>query len=136
MLRFYLVKEIVDVKVNDVLFFVYLKVIMMKVFDFIIFGNVVLVFFNDFFNKYVDIFVELGINLNNGLGDLYVRIENLLKKVEIIVDIEVVYVKNFVIVMVNFEKGIINFYVLSDVIIDVLVFVVICIFGKMWNKDG
>lgn len=135
-LRSYLATEIADAKAKDVLLSVHLKATMMKVSDPIIFGNVVSVFFNDLFTKYADTFAELGINPNNGLGDLYARIENSPKKAEILADIEAAYAKNPAIAMVNSEKGITNLHVPSDVIIDASVPAAIRTSGKMWNKDG
>lgn len=135
-LRSYLTTEIADAKAKDLLLSVHLKATMMKVSDPIIFGNVVSVFFNDLFTKYADTFAELGINPNNGLGDLYARIENSPKKAEIIADIEAAYAKNPAIAMVNSEKGITNLHVPSDVIIDASVPAAIRTSGKMWNKDG
>jgi isocitrate dehydrogenase len=115
---------------------VHLKATMMKVSDPIIFGNVVSVYFKDVFAKHADTFAELGINPNNGLGDLYARIENSPKKDEIIADIEAAYANNPAIAMVNSEKGITNLHVPSDVIIDASVPAAIRTSGKMWNKDG
>lgn len=76
-------------KDKGVLFLLYMKVIMMKVFDLIIFGYVVKVFFKDVFIKYVDFFKELDVDVNNGFGDVFLKIESLdvVKKVEIEVDI-------------------------------------------------
>ena len=135
-LRSYLEKEIADAKVNGLLLSVHLKATMMKVSDPIIFGNVVSVFFKDLFTKHASTFAELGINPNNGLGDLYIRIENSPKKAEIIADIEAAYANNPAIAMVNSEKGITNLHVPSDVIIDASVPAALRTSGKMWNKEG
>jgi len=135
-LRSYLETEIADAKAKGLLLSVHLKATMMKVSDPIIFGNVVSVFFKDVFTKHADTFAELGINPNNGLGDLYARIENSPKKAEIIADIEAAYANNPAIAMVNSEKGITNLHVPSDVIIDASVPAAIRTSGKMWNKDG
>ncbi len=135
-LRSYLETEIADAKAKGLLLSVHLKATMMKVSDPIIFGNVVSVYFKDVFAKHADTFAELGINPNNGLGDLYARIENSPKKDEIIADIEAAYANNPAIAMVNSEKGITNLHVPSDVIIDASVPAAIRTSGKMWNKDG
>lgn len=120
------------------LFLVYLKVIMMKVLDLILFGYFVLVFYCDVFMKYVDVLVKVGFNLNNGIGDLYVCLKDLLVDMcEVIeVDVKVEYVVCLCFVMVNLDKGIMNLYVLSDVIVDVLMLVMICDLGGMWGLDG
>jgi len=135
-LRSYLEKEIADAKANGLLLSVHLKATMMKVSDPIIFGNVVSVFFKDLFTKHASTFAELGINPNNGLGDLYIRIENSPKKAEIMADIEAAYANNPAIAMVNSEKGITNLHVPSDVIIDASVPAALRTSGKMWNKEG
>lgn len=135
-LRTYLAKEIADAKAKNLLLSVHLKATMMKVSDPIIFGNVVSVFFNDVYTKHAATFTELGINPNNGLGDLYARIENSPKKAEIIADIEAAYANNPAIAMVNSEKGITNLHVPSDVIIDASVPAALRTSGKMWNKEG
>jgi isocitrate dehydrogenase len=119
-LRTYLAQEIQDAKAEDVLLSIHLKATMMKVSDPIIFGNVVAVYFKDLFEKHAATFNELGINPNNGLGDLYAKIEVLdaAKKAEIEADIEAIYAKNPELAMVNSEKGITNLHVPSDVIVD------------------
>lgn len=137
-LRTYLAQEIQDAKAEDVLLSVHLKATMMKVSDPIIFGNVVAVYFKDLFEKHEVTFKELGINPNNGLGDLYAKIEGLeaSKKAEIEADIEATYAKNPELAMVNSEKGITNLHVPSDVIVDASVPAAIRTSGKMWDKNG
>ena len=137
-LRNYLAKEIEEAKAKNLLLSVHLKATMMKVSDPIIFGNVVSVYFKDVFEKHADEFAKLGINPNNGLGDLYAKIESLPadKKAAIEADINAVYAKNPGIAMVNSEKGITNLHVPSDVIVDASVPAAIRTSGKMWNKDG
>jgi isocitrate dehydrogenase len=135
-LRAYLETEIADAKAKGLLLSVHLKATMMKVSDPIIFGNVVSVFFKDVFAKHATTFEELGINPNNGLGDLLVRIENSPKKSEILADLEASFANNPAIAMVNSEKGITNLHVPSDVIIDASVPAAIRTSGKMWNKEG
>jgi isocitrate dehydrogenase len=137
-LRSYIATEIEEAKAKNLLFSVHLKATMMKVSDPIIFGNVVSVYFKDVFEKHAAEFAQLGINPNNGLGDLYAKIEALPadKKAAIEADINAVYAKNPAIAMVNSEKGITNLHVPSDVIVDASVPAAIRTSGKMWNKDG
>ena len=137
-LRSYIAEEIEEAKAKNLLFSVHLKATMMKVSDPIIFGNVVSVYFKDVFEKHAAEFAQLGINPNNGLGDLYAKIEALPadKKAAIEADINAVYAKNPAIAMVNSEKGITNLHVPSDVIVDASVPAAIRTSGKMWNKDG
>lgn len=137
-LRDYLAQEIADAKNEGVLLSVHLKATMMKVSDPIIFGNVVSVYFQEVFTKHAATFAEIGVNPNNGMGDLYARIENLpaAKKAEIEADINAVYAKNPALAMVNSEKGITNLHVPSDVIIDASVPAAIRTSGKMWNAEG
>lgn len=137
-LRSYIAQEIEEAKAKNLLFSVHLKATMMKVSDPIIFGNVVSVYFKDVFEKYAAEFAQLGINPNNGLGDVYAKIEALPadKKAAIEADINAVYAKNPAIAMVNSEKGITNLHVPSDVIVDASVPAAIRTSGKMWNKDG
>jgi isocitrate dehydrogenase len=137
-LRTYLAQEIQDAKAENVLLSVHLKATMMKVSDPIIFGNVVSVFFKDVYEKHADLFANLGINPNNGLGDLYIRLEHATadQKAAVEADIAAVYSKNAPLAMVNSEKGITNLHVPSDVIIDASVPAAIRTSGKMWNKEG
>lgn len=137
-LRAYLAKEIEDAKNQNVLLSVHLKATMMKVSDPILFGNVVAVFFAELFEKHADIFAKLGINPNNGLGDLYAKIEALpaAEKAAIENDINAIYAKRPALAMVNSEKGITNLHVPSDVIIDASVPAAIRTSGKMWNAAG
>lgn len=137
-LRAYIATEIEEAKAKNLLLSVHLKATMMKVSDPIIFGNVVSVYFKDVFEKHAAEFAQLGINPNNGLGDLYAKIEALPadKKAAIEADINAVYAKNPAIAMVNSEKGITNLHVPSDVIVDASVPAAIRTSGKMWNKEG
>jgi len=137
-LRSFLEIEMEDAKEKDVLFSVHLKATMMKVSDPIMFGHVVSVYFKDVFEKHAATFKELGINANNGLGDLYIRIQNLpeAKKAEIEADIQATYAKRPKLAMVNSDKGITNLHVPSDVIIDASMPACIRESGKMWGADG
>ena len=115
-----------------------MKATMMKVSDPIIFGQAVSVFFADVFKKHKDIFAELGVNANNGFGDVLSKIEtlDLSKKAEIKADIENVFAKQPDVAMVDSDKGITNLNVPSDVIIDASMPAMIRTSGQMWNKDG
>jgi isocitrate dehydrogenase len=137
-LRAFLAKEIDDAKNQNVLLSVHLKATMMKVSDPILFGNVVAVFFAELFEKHADTFAKLGINPNNGLGDLYTKIEALpaAEKAAIENDINAIYTNRPALAMVNSEKGITNLHVPSDVIIDASVPAAIRTSGKMWNAKG
>ncbi|MBP1909395.1 NADP-dependent isocitrate dehydrogenase [Methanolobus bombayensis] len=137
-LQAFLAEQIEDAKAQDVLFSVHLKATMMKVSDPIIFGHVVKVFFKDIFDKYDDLLSELGVDPNNGLGDLYTKIRNLPedKQDAIKADIEAVYAKRPALSMVNSDKGITNLHVPSDVIIDASMPAAIRSSGGMWGPDG
>lgn len=135
-LRDFIATEIENCKKQDVLLSVHLKATMMKVSDPIIFGNVVSVYFKDVFEQFKDEFSALGINPNNGLGDLYARIANSPKKAEIEAAIQATYQKNPELAMVNSDKGINNLHVPSDVIVDASVPAAIRTSGKMYDKNG
>ncbi|MFT6386799.1 MAG: isocitrate dehydrogenase [Cellvibrionaceae bacterium] len=137
-LRSFLEKEITAAKEQDVLLSVHLKATMMKVSDPIIFGHAVTVFFTDVFEKYAELFEEIGVDTNNGLGDLYKKIELLSKEKqdEIKADIQACYDKRPELAMVNSDKGITNLHVPSDVIIDASMPAAIRSSGQMWGPDG
>jgi len=130
-------KAIDEAKKRDILLSLHLKATMMKVSDPIMFGFAVKVYFKNLISKHQKLFDELGVDFNNGLGDLYNKIENLddAKKAEILKDIEAVYAKQPRLAMVNSDKGITNLHVPSDVIIDASMPAMIKGGGKMWNKD-
>ena len=137
-LRAFLEEQIKDAKEKDVLFSVHLKATMMKVSDPIIFGHVVSVFFKDVFEKHKEVFKELGVSPNNGLGDLYANIKELpdekIKEIED--DIQACYDKGPKLAMVNSDKGITNLHVPSDIIIDASMPRAIRNSGRMWGPDG
>ena len=137
-LRSFLEEAIEDAKAQGVLFSLHMKATMMKVSDPIIFGNAVEVFFADVFAKHADTFEEIGVNVNNGLGDVYSKIESLPadKKAEIEADLEAAITAGPDIAMVDSDKGITNLHVPSDVIIDASMPAMIRTSGQMWNKDG
>ncbi len=137
-LKSFLAKAIVEAKEQGILFSVHMKATMMKVSDPIIFGQVVSVFFEDVFKKHAATFKELGVNANNGFGDVLTKIETLEtdKKAEIQADIEAVYAKQPDVAMVDSDKGITNLNVPSDVIVDASMPAMIRASGQMWNKAG
>ena len=137
-LRDFLTQAIAQAKEQGVLFSVHMKATMMKVSDPIIFGQAVSVFFEDVFKKHALVFEELGINANNGFGDVLSKIETLKpnKKAEIQADIQAVYTKQPDVAMVDSDKGITNLNIPSDVIIDASMPAMIRTSGQMWNKDG
>ncbi|WP_323589798.1 NADP-dependent isocitrate dehydrogenase [Aliarcobacter butzleri] len=130
-------KGIDEAKKRDVLLSLHLKATMMKVSDPIMFGFAVKVYFKDLIAKHGKLFDEIGVNFNNGLGDLYSKLDNIdaSKKAEILADIDAVYAKQPRLAMVNSAKGITNLHVPSDVIIDASMPAMIKGGGKMWNKE-
>src|SRR3990172_5630927 len=137
-LRKFFEEQIADAKKQGVLFSLHMKATMMKVSDPIIFGHAVSVFFKDVFEKHASVFKELGVDVNNGLGDLYAKIAKLpeSKRAEIEADIRACYKKRPELAMVNSDKGITNLHVPSDVIIDASMPAMIRESGKMWNSSG
>ncbi|MEO0442744.1 MAG: NADP-dependent isocitrate dehydrogenase [Pseudomonadota bacterium] len=137
-LRHFLKTEIDAAKEQDVLLSVHLKATMMKVSDPIIFGHAVSVYFAEVFDQYGDTFEELGIDPNNGLGDLYSKIGTLPveQRSAIKAAIHACYDKRPALAMVDSDKGITNLHVPSDVIIDASMPAAIRSSGKMWGPDG
>jgi isocitrate dehydrogenase len=137
-LKDFLRKEIQDAHERQVLFSVHLKATMMKVSDPIMFGAIVEVFLSDLLEKYQHEFIQVGVDLNNGLGDLYAKIQNLPaeKRVTIEKEIEDTLNRGPALAMVNSEKGITNLHVPSDVIIDASMPAMIRDSGCMWNAQG
>ncbi|SEF80406.1 NADP-dependent isocitrate dehydrogenase [Algoriphagus boritolerans] len=127
-----------DAKAKGVLFSIHLKATMMKVSDPIIFGHAVKVFFAPVFRKHSETLDSLGVDVNNGFGDLLDKIEKLPadQKAEILADIDACYADSPEVAMVNSEKGITNLHVPSDVIIDASMPAMIRTSGQMWNKEG
>ncbi len=123
-------------KEKDILLSAHLKATMMKISDPIIFGAVVETYFKDVFTKYAATFKELDINPNNGLADLFEKIKGNAQEADIKADIEKTIENGPRIAMVNSDKGITNFHVPSDVIVDASMAALIRGGGKMWNKDG
>ena len=137
LLRF-LEEQVADAKASGVLFSLHMKATMMKVSDPIIFGHAVRTFFKDLFEKHGNTFDDLGVNVNNGFGDLINKISTLPadKRQEIENDIEASFANGPALAMVNSDKGITNLHVPSDVIIDASMPAMIRTSGQMWNKEG
>jgi len=134
----FLSEQITDAKEKGVLFSVHLKATMMKVSDPIIFGHVVETFLQPIFDKNAAVFNELGINPNNGLENLFNKLDTLPadEKAKINEDITQVLADRPALAMVNSDKGITNLHVPSDVIIDASMPAMIRKSGQMWNPDG
>ncbi len=134
----FLEDQINDALDKDILFSLHMKATMMKISDPIIFGHCVKVFYKEALDKHADTIAELGVNFNNGLGDLYNKIESLDegKRTEIEADIQAVYETRPAIAMVDSDKGITNLHVPSDVIIDASMPAAIRTSGQMWGPDG
>lgn len=134
----FLSKEIEDAKSQNVLFSIHMKATMMKVSDPIIFGAAVIEFYKEVIEKHQAILNELGFDQNNGIGDLYSKIDSLPvdKKTEIEADLKACYDARPEMAMVNSDKGITNLHVPSDVIIDASMPAAIRTSGQMWGPDG
>jgi len=137
-LRAFYEEQIEDAKKQGVLLSLHLKATMMKISDPIMFGHAVTVYFKDVFEKHAAVIRELGVNVNNGLGDLYAKIAKLpeVKRAEIEADIQATYKSRPELAMVNSDKGITNLHVPSDVIVDASMPAMIRDSGKMWGVDG
>ncbi len=134
----FLEEQIKDSKDKNLLFSLHMKATMMKVSDPIIFGHVVRTFFKDTFKKHAETFNEIGVDVNNGFGNLLNNLNELpeTKRNEILADINTEMALRPDIAMVNSDKGITNLHVPSDVIIDASMPAMIRTSGQMWNKDG
>ncbi|MCA3422016.1 MAG: NADP-dependent isocitrate dehydrogenase [Roseomonas sp.] len=137
-LRAFLAEQIDAAKRAGVLFSVHLKATMMKISDPILFGHAVSVFFADVFQKHGATLTRLGVNPNNGVGDMLAKIETLpeAEKAPILADIDATYKARPALAMVNSDRGITNLHVSSDTIIDASMPAMIRESGKMWGPDG
>ncbi len=135
-LRAFVKDAITEAKEKDVLLSAHLKATMMKISDPIIFGAIVEVYFKDVFEKYKDTFAALDINPNYGLATLYEKISGHPQEAEIKADIAKTIAKSAKLAMVNSDKGITNFHVSSDVIVDASMASLVRGGGKMWDADG
>jgi isocitrate dehydrogenase len=131
-------KEINAAKDQDVLLSLHLKATMMKVSDPVIFGYAVRVFYADVFAKHGATFDQIGVDVNNGLGDVYTKIGSLApeQREEIEADIQAVYATRPDMAMVDSDRGITNLHVPSDVIIDASMPAALRASGQMWGPDG
>jgi len=137
-LRSFIKDSIAEAKKQGVLLSLHMKATMMKVSDPIIFGHGVTVFFDDVFTKHEKLFKELGVNANNGLGDVHAKIKDLPadQKAEIEADIKACIENGPELAMVDSDKGITNLHVPSDIIIDASMAAAIRTSGKMWDPAG
>lgn len=137
-LRAFYATEMDEANASDVLLSLHLKATMMKVSDPIMFGHAVTVYYQEVFNKYADLFDEIGVDANNGIGDVYTKIRDLPaeQRATIEADIEAVYTSRPALAMVDSDKGITNLHVPSNIIIDASMPAAIRASGKMWGPDG
>mmetsp|Transcript_74436 Transcript_74436/g.193449 ORF Transcript_74436/g.193449 Transcript_74436/m.193449 type:complete len:895 (+) Transcript_74436:101-2785(+) len=120
---------------KDVLWSLHLKATMMKVSDPVLFGHAVKVFYKSAFAKHGALFAELGVNPNNGLGDVYAKIQGHPKQAEVEADIMACYDERPQLAYVDSRKGITNLHVPSDVIVDASMAAAVRDSGRMWTKD-
>jgi isocitrate dehydrogenase len=134
----FLEEQLEDARKQGVLFSLHLKATMMKVSDPIIFGVAVRTFFRDVFDRHAAVFAQIGVDPNNGLGDLYAKLKGLppATQAEIEADIQACYDARPALAMVNSDRGITNLHVPSDVIIDASIPPMIRDSGQMWGPDG
>ncbi|WP_409485053.1 NADP-dependent isocitrate dehydrogenase [Arsenicicoccus dermatophilus] len=137
-LRAFFAAQMEAAKAADLLLSVHLKATMMKVSDPVMFGHAVTTFFEPVFTKHADIFRELGVNPNLGLGDLTARLASLPadERAQIEADIQSVYAERPALAMVDSDKGITNLHAPNDIIIDASMPVVVRDSGTMWNAEG
>ena len=135
-LKKFVAEQISTAKQTGVLLSAHLKATMMKVSDPIIFGAIVEVYFKDVFNRFADLFKELGVDTRNGLGDVYAKIAGHPQEDEVKSAIAVAIENGPDLAMVNSDKGITNLHVPSDVIVDASMPAMIRNSGQMWDKNG
>ena len=137
-LRQFYAEQIENAKNSGALLSLHLKCTMMKISDPIIFGHCLSVFYKDVFDKHAAVFKDLGVNPNNGLGDLYAKIQNLpaAQRAAIEADIQAVYDTHPALAMVDSRRGITNLHVPSDVIIDASMPVIVRDGGRTWGPDN
>jgi isocitrate dehydrogenase len=137
-LREFLEAEIQDTNKQGVLMSLHMKATMMKVSDPIIFGHAVKVYYRDVFEKYSEQFAELGVDANNGIGDVYTKIQSLTdeERTAIEADLQAVYSIRPDMAMVDSDRGITNLHVPSDIIIDASMPAALRSSGQMWGPDG
>jgi len=137
-LRHYLQEQVADAKKSGILLSLHLKATMMKVSDPIIVGHAVTVYFADLFKKYGQVFHEIGVDPDNGVGDILAKIQTLpaAQKEAIAADIQACLKNGPPLAMVDSARGITNLHVPSDVIVDASMAAALRIGGKMWGPDG
>jgi isocitrate dehydrogenase len=137
-LRDFFAKQIADAKAKGVLLSLHLKATMMKVSDPIMFGHAVEVYYQDALRKHADVLATLGIELNNGIGDVYAKIKALpdAERASIEADLKTVTSTRPALAMVDSSKGITNLHVPSDIIVDASMPAAIRASGQMWGPDG
>ena len=137
-LRDFIAKEVEDAKKQGVLFSLHMKATMMKVSDPVIFGHAVSVFYQPVLEKHASVLEEIGFDQNNGIGDLYSKLDKLPadKKAAIEADIATCYNDKAPLAMVDSDRGITNLHVPSDIIIDASMPAMIRSSGQMWNAEG
>ncbi|MEC9331815.1 MAG: NADP-dependent isocitrate dehydrogenase, partial [Verrucomicrobiota bacterium] len=137
-LRQFLSNEITDANKEGVLFSLHMKATMMKVSDPIIFGHCVSVFYEDVIQKYSSELESIGFDPNNGIGDLYAKLDQLTEDQQLAIkaDIEALYSQQPKLAMVDSDRGITSLHVPSDVIIDASMPAMIRTSGRMWGPDG
>ncbi|MGR5501741.1 NADP-dependent isocitrate dehydrogenase [Vibrio sp. DNB22_10_4] len=131
-------EQIEEAKKQDVLLSLHMKATMMKVSDPVIFGHAVKVYYKTVFDKYAALFDELGVDVNNGIGDVYAKIASLpaAQKGEIEADLAAVYETQPPLAMVDSDRGITNLHVPSDIIVDASMPAMLRSSGQMWGPDG
>jgi isocitrate dehydrogenase len=134
----FLEQQVAEARRQGLLFSIHLKATMMKVSDPIMFGHAVRVYFQDLFAKHGETFAKLGVDVNNGFGDLLGRLRELpdAQRKEIEADIQAVYAAGPAVAMVDSDRGITNLHVPSDVIVDASMPAMIRTSGQMWNAAG
>jgi isocitrate dehydrogenase len=137
-LRSFFDREIQAAKADRILLSLHVKATMMKISDPIIFGHAVKAYYQDVFAKHAATFARLGANPNNGIGDIYAKIQSLPadERSAIESDLQAVYNTRPQLAMVDSDRGITNLHVPSDVIIDASMAAAIRTSGKMWGADG
>jgi isocitrate dehydrogenase len=134
----FLEAQVAQAQADGVLFSLHMKATMMKNSDPVIFGHAVRVFFKELIAKHAAVLAELGVDFNNGIGDLLAKLEKLpaAQKAEIEADIRAAYARGPGLAMVNSDKGVTNLHVPSDVIVDASMPAMIRSSGQMWNAEG
>jgi isocitrate dehydrogenase len=137
-LRAFFEHEIEDAGKKGLLFSLHVKTTMMKISDPIIFGHAVSIYYKDVLEKHAATLKQIGFNPNNGIGDLYGKLASLPADTRAAIekDLEACYQSRPKLAMVNSDKGITNFHVPSDVIVDASMPAMIRESGKMWGPDG